>query len=202
MGIKVRGSVLLIFISAIILSSCASYKVMGIRVEPIESYRNKTTLENITVAVEPFDTLNKAKSAFYVDLTSKNIRPIQLIVENKSDADILIIRSEVEITDRSGNIYRPVNSDYVFSKFEKNELLYAFFGFGIFSYMSAEDANRKMKDDWYKKEMPEERVVASDRKTSGFVFFEISQHLSGCIAKVNVKNLKSGRKSTIEVPLS
>ena len=36
------------------------------------------------------------------------------------------------------------------SDFEKNKMAYALLGFGIFSYMSAEDANEKMRADWKK----------------------------------------------------
>ncbi len=200
MGIMKRMVPVLILL-CFVLSGCATYKVQNVRLEPVESYLFKKTVGDVTVAVDPFDTADRAKSAFYIDLTSKNIRPINLIVDNKSKDELLLIRSAIKVEDSSGNIYQPVGSDYVFSKFEKNELAYAFWGFGIFSYMSAEDANRKMKDDWYKKEFPEEKVIPSDRKAAGFVFFELAQHYSGCNVKVPIKNLRTGEKAEVVISL-
>lgn len=184
-----------------VLSGCATYKVQNVRLEPVESYLYRKSIGDVTVALDPFDTADKAKSAFYVDLTSKNIRPINLIIDNRSKDELLIIRSGIKVEDSSGNSYQPVSSDYVFSKFEKNELMYAFWGFGIFSYMSAEEANRKMKDDWFKKEFPEEKVIPSDRKVAGFVFFELAQHYSGCNVKVPIKNLRTGEKAEVIISL-
>jgi len=185
-----------------LLCGCVSYKVQSVRMEPIDSYRNKSNISNVTIAVDPYDNASKSESAFYADLTEKNIKPIHLIIQNNSKDNILIIRSQILLTDRSGNEYQPVNSDYVFNRFEHNELLWAIFGFGIFSYMSADEANDKMKADWYEKELPEERIVTSKRKASGFVFFETAQHLQGNIVKLDVINLKTNESIKFEIPIS
>ena len=183
------------------VSGCATYKTQIVNTERVESYKNKITVSGITVAADPYDTADRAKSAFYIDLTKKNIKPIQLVVDNQSEDNVMIPRGEMRLMDSNGTEYQPVNSNYVYGKFEKNELAYAFWGFGIFSYMSAQEANDKMKADWYEKEFPEERTIITKRKSSGFVFFELGPHLKGMKLSVNALNLKTNQYTKIEVPI-
>lgn len=183
------------------IAGCASYEVQHVDVKPVESYINKQTISDVTIAVDPFDDPAKSKSAFYVDLTEKNIKPLHIVIDNNAPDSIMIIRQDIVLTDSTGNEIQPVNSNYVFNQFDKNELLYGIFGFGIFSYMSAEEANEKMKADWYEKELPEERVVASKRKASGFVFFELIPHLKGKTVMIDAINLKTNEPIKFEIPI-
>lgn len=192
----------IVMYSVFLLGGCATYKSQVVNTERIEAYRNAKEVNGIAIAAEPYDTAAKAKGAFYVDVTSKNIKPLQLVIDNKSDDSVMIPRSEMLLIDKTGTEIKPVNSDYVYGRFEKNELAYAFWGFGIFSYMSAEQANEKMKADWYAKELPEERTIISKRKASGFVFFETGEHLSGKTLSVNVLNLKTNQYTKVDVPLN
>jgi len=186
---------------AIMMVGCATYKAQMVNADRVEAYQNMQEVGGIAVAVEPYDTAEKAKSAFYVDVTSKNIKPVQVIIDNKSDDSILVTRSEIHLLGGSGSELKPVNSNYVYGRFEKNELAYAFWGFGIFSYMSAQEANDKMKADWYEKELPEERTIQPKRRTTGFVFFESSQHLKGMTLSLNLLNLRTNQYSKIDVPI-
>jgi hypothetical protein len=52
-------------------------------------------------------------------------------------------------------------------------MVYALLGFGIFSYMSADDANKKMAADWASKELPKEVIVGPGRKSSGFIYVKL-----------------------------
>jgi hypothetical protein len=58
-------------------------------------------------------------------------------------------------------------------------MAYALLGFGIFSYMSAEEANKKMRSDWTAKELPREKVLIPNRKTHGVVYFDMGPGLAG-----------------------
>jgi hypothetical protein len=187
---------------SVLFIGCASYKPQMVRMEPMEAYHSQCAKSDICIAVEPYDNSSKAKSAFYIDVTQKSIKPIQVVIDNKSNFNILITRSQIRLVDRSGNEYQPVNSKYVFSIFEKNELMHALFGFGIFSYMAAEKANEKMQADWYDKELPEERTVISNRKATGFVFFETGNHLQGLIVEIDVLNLQTNDYIKFEIPIT
>jgi len=191
------------FLTVLLFSSgCASYKVQNVKVEPAGFYRNKSTISNVTIAVDPYDNPTKAESVFYVDLTKKNIKPIHLIVQNNSEDNLEIARTQILLVDNMGNDYQPVNSIYVFNQFEHNELLYAILGFGIWSYMSADEANEKMQADWSNKELPEERIIKSKRKASGFVFYETDKDLQGLIINIDVLNLNTNENLEFEIPIS
>jgi len=188
------------FIS-LFFSSCATYKAQMIETKSIEEYKNKQTIGNITIVVEPFDTFQKIKSAFYIDTSTKNVYPIQIITKNNGKDEILWARDKVKLIDADGGIYKPVTSQYVADKFKKDEFAYAIFGFGIWSYMSAQQANEKMRADWREKELPEEKIILPDKDISGFVFFETKKHLSGCKLEIGIKNLKTSEEISFLIPI-
>lgn len=193
----------LVLLSAVFMvTGCATYKAQVVSTDRVESYKYKAEKDGLKVAVEPYDQSDKTKAAFYVDVTSKNVRPVQLVIENTSVDNFLITRNDIRLLDKSGNEIKPVNSNFVYGLFEKNELAYAFWGFGIFSYMSAEKANEKMQSDWHEKEFPEDRTILPSRKAAGFVFFQTPEHLEGKILKINLINLKNNQTSELEVSLS
>ena len=185
----------------LIFSSCATYKTQIVETKPIQEYKNKQTIGNITIVVEPFDTSQKIKSAFYIDTSQKNIYPIQIIVENNGKDEIVWEKDKIKLIYKEGDVYKPVNSQYVVNKFKHDEIAYALLGFGIWSYMSAQQANEKMRADWQEKELPEEKIILPDKKISGFVFFETKKHLSGCKIEIEIKNLKTSEKFLFSIPI-
>jgi hypothetical protein len=79
------------------------------------------------------------------------------------------------MTDPDGKYYRPVSSEVMADACEHNKLAYALLGFGIFSYMSADEANRKMASDWRDKELPDTSITNPGRKRHGFLYFELPE---------------------------
>jgi len=152
---------------------CASHDIRQLAPEPINAYRIQTTELGVIVAADPFHTKQKSESAFTIDLTEQGFVPILLVFENRASENILLIKDDIELTDSRGNIRKPVSANIMVSKFEHNKIAYALLGFGIFSYMSAEDANKKMLQDWSSKELPAEKVLIPGRKTHGVVYFEL-----------------------------
>lgn len=185
------------------LSSCASYKSGAIDAKGIDEFSMRTTKEGIAFAADPYDSTDKAKEGFYVDVTSKSYYPVNLIFDNSTNGQILVLKETVELFDGSGNTYRPVRSLAMYEEFEKSKMAYALLGFGIFSYMSAEDANKKMEADWREKEMPNEFIVLAGRKKSGFVYFQLPKGKStkGCKLKLEAEKLDSKEKVQMELTL-
>lgn len=183
-----------------LVSGCATYQPQVVKMGSVETYISKTTISDIIVAVEPYDTSDKSKSAFSVDMTMKNIKPLQLVIDNRSADHILFLRPDVSLIDVKGNEHRPTDVKYVSSRFEKNEISYAFWG-GPQSHASAKNANKAMEFDWLQKEFPEEKTILSHGKTSGFIFFEMSQSLKGGRIRVRVMNLRTNEDATFEIEI-
>ena len=136
-----------------------------------------------------------------MDLTSREIKPLHIIIANNSSETFMISRSGIYISFYTKADLYPVNSNYVFSKFEYSKLKRAFFGFGLLSWANAEDANKRMKADWYSKELKDELVLRKGRRAAGFVFFETGDRLSDKVLNIPVVNLKSGTEKTLEIKI-
>ena len=186
------------------LAGCASYQYGRVDVRLIDQYSLRTIAGGISLAVEPYDTTEKAKEGFYEDVTTEDFYPVQLIFQNDSNDRIIVLRETVELVDAGQNVFRPVRSTIMFNAFEKNKMAYALLGFGIFSYMSAEEANRKMETDWREKEIPDNLIVSSGRKANGFVYFKLpkGQKIKGSKLRLEVEALESKKKIPLELILS
>jgi hypothetical protein len=86
---------------------------------------------------------------------------------------------------------------------EHNKMVYALLGFGIFSYMSAEEANRKMASDWRDKELQDTFIMNPGRKRHGFLYFELpeGETPSGYKLTFVVESLESKEKFPFEIVL-
>ncbi len=197
-----------LFVTTIVLllfdvAGCATYKAGTIDVRSVDTYACRTALEGISVAADSYDTSDKTKGAFYVDVTEEGFYPINLIIKNDSNSRVLILRETIDLMDTGGNIYRPVRSTIMSQTFEKNKMAYALLGFGIFSYMSAEEANKKMEADWREKELPEQLIILPDRKNYGFVYFQLpkGKTTKGDKIRLEAEKLESKEKIHIELTL-
>jgi hypothetical protein len=164
---------MMVLAGALAIQGCASYQYGVIDVRPAEQYPSRTAAKGIALAVDPYDSKEKAEAAFYVDVTSEGFYPVNLIFRNDTKDRVVVLRDTVELIDATGNTNRPVRYNIMFGAFEKSKMAYALLGFGIFSYMSAEDANRKMETDWRQKELPEQLIIQAGRKADGFVYFRL-----------------------------
>jgi hypothetical protein len=188
-------------IGFIALVGCATYKRGVVDIRPVTDYTTRTTVDSVTVAADAYDSPDKAKAGFYVDVTSKGYYPVNLIIGNDSGERILVPRESIQLVDQNGNTIRTTRSANMFDEFEISKMTYAMLG-GIFSYMSAEDANKKMESDWRDKEIVEQLILSPATKGNGFVYFKIpSGTPKGFTLKLQVEGLESRKKRDIAVVL-
>ena len=176
---------------------CAKYKPLHVDVRPVDRYENRIEYNGLSIAVDPFDTPEKAESAFYMDITQKNYKPLHIIIHSRSSDNFLIQRQSVYLSSLSEADLYPVESSYVYSKFEYSPMLRAILLGGIFSFWKADDANEKMKADWYSKQLPSEVTLRKGRRLSGFAFFETANRLQGKTVNIPVINLSNNSKEEI-----
>ncbi len=200
---KTIGCILIILTLSFGLASCASYKAGQIDVRPIDEYTIRTKVEGISCAADPYDTAEKAKQGFYEDITSQGFYAIHLIFSNETDDRVMILRNSVELLDSAGNTYRSVRANVMSDTCEHNKMSYALLGFGIFSYMSAEEANKKMATDWRDKEIPDQMIISPRRKTNGFVYFQLPKGKipKGCTLRFEAEQLESRKIVPVELKL-
>ncbi len=182
---------------------CATYKHGNIDVRTVDAYSIHTTVDGISLAVDPYDSSEKAKEGFCVDVTSKGFYPVQLIFQNNSGDRVIVLRETVELIDPKNNSHKPVRSTIMADACEHNKMAYALLGFGIFSYMSAEEANRKMASDWREKELPDQLILPAERKMSRFLYFQLpmGQTTKGYKLKLEMEMLETKEKIPLELLL-
>lgn len=185
---------------ALFMVGCATYEAREVPIKTIKEYHNISTISDVTIAVDSYDNPTKAESAFYVDTTEKNIRPILIIIDNKSSDSYLINRSEILLKDGSGKEFEPVTSNYAFEQFDVSEFLYSAL-FGIFGGLSAHEANEKMKSDWNEKELPEQLISNPDSSANGFVFFETEKPVHGNVVIINAINMRTNEILNFELQI-
>jgi hypothetical protein len=185
------------------LSGCTSYKAGIAEVRDIGQYGNATLVNEVQVAAEVYSTADKIKQGFYIDVSEKDYYPVQIVVQNGAANRMLVLKERIEVSDSAGNSYRPINVATMADEFEHNKMAYALLGFGIFSYMSADDANKKMAADWRDKELVSESIVNPGRKTAGFIYLKMPKGVKpvGMTLNLDVENLETKAVSKFAVRL-
>jgi len=184
-------------------TGCATYKHGNINVRKVDAYSIHTTVCGVSLAVDPYDSPEKAKEGFFADVTSKGFYPVQLIFQNNTGDRLIILREMIELIDTNNKSHKPVRSTIMADACEHNKIAYALLGFGIFSYMSAEEANHKMASDWLEKELPDQLILPAARRMSGFLYFQLpmGQTTKGYKLKLEMEILETKEKIPLELLL-
>ena len=190
-------------ISVGLVSACASYDRKSVDVRGVDQYVANTSVGGIAMAAEAYDTPEKSKGILDEDVTEKGYVPVQIVFENTNKERVLILRATVELEDPSGRTYRPANSAEVADAVKDNKMAYALLGFGIFSYMSAEDANNERGADYRQKSLPENLIVAPSRLEDGLVFFNVGKgvRIDGFSVKAVAELMQSNQQVELQVRL-
>lgn len=184
------------------VAGCASYKYGKIDVLQPEKYPNHTAVSGISLAADPYDSVEKAKAGFYVDVNSKRYYPVHLIFSNDSNERVMLEREKIQLIDGDGNQIAKVRSTVMADECEHNKMAYALLGFGIFSYMSADDANKKMAADWRDKELVEQVIIAPGKKANGFLYFRIPERKNVTGYRLQAELEKIDSKETVALQIA
>lgn len=195
--------ILLSLLIAAFGSGCASYKGGAVQIRDAAQFANAQKVGGVEIGAEAIVTEAKSKEIFYVNLGEQGYFPVEVAVFNQTNARILIERDRVDLVSNSGATTRPVTVTAMIDEFEKNKMAYALLGFGIFSYMSAEDANKKMAADWSAKEFTRETIVAPSRRSTGFIYFKLpkGEKPTGMELVVPAENLETKTTESLRLRL-
>gem|GEM_PF-3887770 len=194
---------LIVTLLILFTTACASHSVKSVEIRQADSYPNYQEKDNIGMAADIFSEAEKTKNAFDQNLNESGYFPVHLIVKNESDNKLILHKNSVKIKDRIGNEYFPTSCSAMIDSFQRNKMAYALLGFGIFSYMSAEDANKKMAEDWKSKELADEVIIMPRKMQSGFIYFKLPQDCSpdGMLMDIRVEHVSNGNNTDFELLL-
>ena len=185
------------------LAACASYEQQHVEYGASQYYVNSVTANDITLAADPYDTEAEVVEAFDENLLEKGYYPIKILIENYSADRVMVYRDSIALQASSGHNYRPVTAATMAEDFEDNKMAYALLGFGIFSYMSAEEANSERIADYQSKDFAETQVIPASGSRGAFVYFQLPQgtNVNASRLSLDVESLESREITRLELHL-
>jgi hypothetical protein len=190
-------------VTAAVMAGCASYEHKPVNYQAAQSAGHSVTADGVTVAAEAFETKAETIGAFDEDLTEEGIVPVQILVRNGTSGNVLVQRDSVQLFDATGQVHQPVPAVVVSEAVEDNAIAYALLGFGIFSYASAQEANKERTADYASKELDEAKIVGPGVEHGAFVYFKLPKGVDPNSSRLTlqVQHVGSGQVSDIELEL-
>lgn len=184
------------------VSGCATYVGSPVQHRDAGQFGNVLRTGGVQAGAEALAP-TRAKEMLYLDVTTQGYVPVEASVVNSSDSRRVLRRDRIELIAPGGSAVRPVGSREMSADFEKNKLTYALLGLGVFSYMSVDEANKKMAADWAAKELASESVIAPGQRASGLVYFRLPSGGSAVGAELvlPIENPDTGATETIRLRL-
>jgi hypothetical protein len=85
MKIAFRIFLVLLILLSVQAPQAADYRIKVVKVEPIESYPARTTVDGITIAANPYSTDKESATAFDIkNLNSRGYFPVHVIIKNET----------------------------------------------------------------------------------------------------------------------
>jgi len=202
---QMRFLIVLFLMLAVV--SCATYKRGIIEIRSVNEYAHLSTAEGVTVAADPYDSTEKAKKGFYLDVIRQGFFPINLILKNNTNERVRVLKESIELVDEDGVVHRPVSGKTMFDRFKRNPVARFLaasvisVSVGVVSYVSTVIANRKMKADWQQKEIPNQLVLDPGKQLNGFVYFKVPEDKITRVSKLCLESerLNSRKKVRFEL---
>jgi hypothetical protein len=92
----------------------AGYKSLKVKIEPANSYPFHQRQCAITIAVDPYETKEKIKTAFDLkELEQMGILPVHVIISNEGEDPIVISGQNINLLDSSNRSFEPLAVDEV-----------------------------------------------------------------------------------------
>jgi hypothetical protein len=184
------------------VAGCASYNAGTAPTRDVGEYKNSTDQGGVKVAADLYTDPVKTKDVFYVDLAKEGFYPVLVMVQDNGDDRLLVETQDFTITDSKGNTYKPASVTDMTDEFGHHPFVYAVIG-GIFSYISAEDANKKMTADWTEKQFPAESILKPGRMKSGFLYFRMPDGVTpkGMTLEFPVESLETKKSASFRLIL-
>lgn len=157
--------------------SCTSHKISEVPAFIFDESVYRIEKDRVVIGVDPYFDIETIEDAFDVDMSKGGFYPIRLRISNLTNDRLVINRGEIYLVAETGDKYAAVSSEDVVKDLRHNSVAYGLLGFGIFSFMDAEEANAKMKADWSSKELPLSMFFGRDQAQTGFVYFRLPENI-------------------------
>lgn len=190
-------------VTMLAVAACASYEHKAVDYQAAELNGRAVAIDGVTVSAEAFETKAETVGAFDEDLTEAGIVPVQVVVRNDTSGNVLVERNKIELIDAQGQVHRPIPAVVVAEAVEDNAMAYGLLGFGIFSYASAQEANKERTADYQAKELDEAKILTPASNHGAFVYFKLPKGVDATSSRLRLQaqHVGTAQTSTFEVDL-
>lgn len=197
-----RKSIFVFVIALLAVSGCVSYTPRQVAMNDPGAYTMRQTMENISLAVDPYYTADKQKTAFDTSdsMISQGLMPVAIVVKNEGDVPVKIEKGIFVLENPDGSKEKPLPVEDVYKAVKYSTLGRAAMG-GVFAAASASNANDAILADLKNKDL-KDQIVAKDSTDSGFLFFEVPKDVKGVDGyKILMTILEGDKTAAFEMPL-
>jgi hypothetical protein len=171
------GSVAVLFV----LSGCATHTALTVPTREAESYGIRAEVERCAIGAEVFNTEEKSKIAFDANLPEEGLLPVRLVLDNKGNKTLTLMKSRILLLDRAGNRYGPLPAETAAYKVGHSVagqavgwgIVFGVIGAGVAGYQ-ADKANKERARDYMNKEL-RDSILLPGQMASGFLYFDVGK---------------------------
>lgn len=168
------------------IAGCRSYPVQPMPSIRADEAPARTTVAGVPVGAKSYTDSGEIKAIFNYDLMGKGVLPVFLVVDNRSDREIELLRARFEFETPSGSQLVPISPAAASTGHGRNAMAEAFWIGGIFSYDNANKFNEDMERDWINKAWPEVALLRPGRTKSGFLYFKVGEDFSASGSRLRI----------------
>jgi len=205
-----RRSLALLLSSLIPLTGCASYTPSSAPIPKGADMLAWHAEGGLAVGADPYVDLGEQEAVFDVNLMAGGVLAINILVQNDSDRQLLVRRTDILLVLPDGTQLRPAGASLAASKMESGAggVIGAALAFGILGLLVAQSARDKADTarhtDYMSKEF-KDATLGKGESAYGFVYFIPplgTPSFNEGTLKVRWVDTKEGTSTTIRLALS
>lgn len=198
-----------------LLTGCATLQLPEVVVQPVSQYRLFQSKEGLVVSIDPFLEKRRVKELFGINLLSKGILPVLIVVENRSTDATFWLQKELSSLEML-NI-KSIGKQVVTSSLEQGEIgmgekvltgvvagvgavvpAVAIIGGPVVIIVAKSEANRQIiMQNLIKKEL-KERTITSGQSQHGFLYFKLPDKTAiETISAIQLKAMNLQKRETL-----
>ena len=182
--------------------TAAGCSTTPIPTQSMDTHRFRGTRANVSVAVDPYFTVDRARAAFRggESFPESGILPVQVTMANESWEDVTFDPRDFRLIRSDSRVELPISASEAFTLAKLQVGWWALLP--IVGQSTVAIRNEPLQKDLESREL-REGTVASGNSTSGFVYFGIGQdqqNLAGWLVVLVLKTAR-GQELTYEIPI-
>jgi hypothetical protein len=208
----IRYLKLVALLTSLMLTGCASYAPVLVRLNPSGPNVTKAAQGDLTVYVDEYLTRAKSEKAFDTDLANEGVLPLLVLVENGGQQPYEIKAADIVV--RGDTPLKALTAEETAERAGRNAVVRAL-GWSMIvpiisipvavvaSAVHTNSVNKQIVHDFAAKSFSDGDIMPN-KERSGFLFFELpdkQKNLTGLVLEITARNMVTSDLVSITTPL-